>query len=195
MDSNTNYIAGETPVDINNNIENVGIAVFNTDKLVGELTSIESICHLIVSNKLESCIINITNPFDNTSVLDLEITPEKRTKTSVDIINGSPFIQTDIFLNCKIYNIDENSNYSNAENLEKIRQSANSYLTNEINNYLYKTSKVFNSDIDNFNGVAIRPFRTWQDWENYNWIANYKNSFFKVNVTTYLLSSYILLSS
>ena len=33
----------------------MGLAVFNKDQLVGELNGFESICHLIISNKLKKC--------------------------------------------------------------------------------------------------------------------------------------------
>ena len=49
----SSYTAGETPISGNNGVETMGLAVFNEDKLVGELNGLESICHLIISNKFK----------------------------------------------------------------------------------------------------------------------------------------------
>lgn len=51
-----------------------------------------------------------------------------------------------------------------------------------ISNYLYKTSKSLNSDIDGFGYYALKKFSTTNDWNNYKWLDNYQNSFFSVNV-------------
>ena len=43
------------PISPADNIENIGLAVFKNDILVGELNAEESILHMMVSNKLKSC--------------------------------------------------------------------------------------------------------------------------------------------
>lgn len=42
----------------NDSVETMGLAVFNSDKLVGELTGFDSICHLIISSKLKTHKLN-----------------------------------------------------------------------------------------------------------------------------------------
>ena len=39
------YSAGQTPISGEPGVETMGLAVFNKDKLVGELNGFESICH------------------------------------------------------------------------------------------------------------------------------------------------------
>ena len=50
--------------------------------------------------------------------------------------------------------------------------------------YLYKTSKEFKSDIDNFGVYATKNYLTWNKWIESDWLYNYQNSFFTVNVDT-----------
>ena len=50
--------------------------------------------------------------------------------------------------------------------------------------YLYKTSKEFKSDIDNFGVYATKNYLTWDEWIESDWLYNYQNSFFTVNVNT-----------
>ena len=56
-----------------------------------------------------------------------------------------------------------------------------------------KTSKNYQSDIDGFGKYAVKYFYTIQDWEEYNWLENYHNSIFNVDVETTLKSGYSFL--
>ena len=58
--------------------------------------------------------------------------------------------------------------------------------------YLYKTSLEFNSDSCGFGKFAIVTFLTTEDWNKYNWMNNYKNSIFKVNVNSSIKSGLLL---
>ncbi len=198
LSTNNDTISGETTANLKNDtqasskIDVVGLAVFKDDKLAGELTAIETVCHLIITNELEECIISIPSPFDSDSVIDLYVNIQKNTKNKVEIINGSPYISCDVKLDARILSADENSNYFEKENLELIKAYANSYMKNQIENYLYKTSKNYKSDIVKFGKYAVHNFLTWQDWLDYNWCGNYENSFFNVDVNVDIISSYLI---
>ena len=69
----SSYTAGETPITGEHSIETMGLAVFNGDKFVGELNGLESICHLIISNKLQNAQIQIPSPIEELENIDLYI--------------------------------------------------------------------------------------------------------------------------
>ena len=58
---------------------------------------------------------------------------------------------------------------------------------------LYKTAKEYHSDIDGFGKHAVKYFLTMQEWNDYNWLDNYKNSTFNVTVDSTLKSGYTFL--
>ena len=62
-----NLIAGSSSIQGKRGTENIGIAVFDNDKLCGKLTSTETICHLLINNNLDSFIASIDNPYDENS--------------------------------------------------------------------------------------------------------------------------------
>lgn len=196
VDSDT--IAGETTSnsgDSSNgstNIDVVGLAVFKGDVLVGELTAMECLCHLIITNNVRECMLSIPSPFNEDSIIDLYVTLEKNTKNEVKIVNGSPFIMSKIRLNAKILSAEKDSNYFNEENLKLVEEYANSYITSQIESYLYKVSKEYGSDIDLFGRYAVKYFSTWDKWIEYNWLDNYKNSFFNVDAKVNVVSSYLI---
>lgn len=185
-------MAGSTTLENTGNSEMMGLAVFKEDKLVGELTAGETLCHLMLRDEFESCNILIPNPEDKNASIDLYLYNKSHPKVKVKIVNGSPFIMIDLKLEAKILSVDQNSNYITEESLTEIATSANQYIKNMLYNYLYKVSTELGTDIDGFGKYALPLFKTLQEYEEYNWLENYKNSFFNVNVNTNVQSAFLL---
>lgn len=184
---------GDSPITTPNSIEEMGLAVFRGDKLVGELSPQESIWHLMVCGKLKSCIVNVPNPLGDTDSIDIKLQLRKNPKRSVTFVNGTPQIDCKITANIKIVSATKQStsagiHYYSKEHVKLIEDTCNQYLQSNINNYLYKTAKSLHSDIDSFGRHAVKYFITTQDWQAYNWLDNYKNSSFNVDVQTTLKS-------
>lgn len=184
--------ADSTPLENTGNSEMMGMSVFKNDKLVGELDAKETLCYLLIRNEVESCIITIPNPEDSNNSIDLYIYNKSKPKIKVKIINGSPLITVNLKLEAKILSIDANSNYMTKERIPEISNSANQYIEALMNNYLYKTAKQFKSDINGFGKYATNLFTTMKDFEEYNWLENYQNSFFDINVDTKIQSALLL---
>lgn len=184
--SNKSSISGER------GNENIGLAVFNGDTLVGELNALETLCHLINTNDISSFNISIPNPNDISKKIDLSITPKKKTKVSIDIQNGSPYIFLNINLEGVILSVDDNIDYLEKSNLDLISSYANNYLKSSMSNYLYKTSKILKTDIDSFGKFATSKFLTEKDWYNYDWLNCYQDAFFDINIDTKIKSSQLL---
>lgn len=147
---------------------------------------------MIVTNKLEECIFSIPSPFDEDKSIDLYVKIDKPTKNKVEFINSSPYITTNVNLSARVLSQSKNSNYFKGDDLEILENYANSYVKNKITNYLYKTAKDYESDIARFGKYAIKYFSTWDEWKKYNWLDNYTNAFFNVNVDVKVLSSYLI---
>lgn len=169
--------------------ETIGLAVFKEDKLVGELSGIETACYLILTNKLDTCTISIQNPLDNNSTLDLYVYKQKNTKKKINFINNSPYVDIDVSVKARLISTDENAEELTNDNINKVQESANKYLEDEISKFLYKTSQTYNSDICGLGRYAITKFYKNSDWTDYNWLDNYKNSIFNVKVNSEIVSS------
>lgn len=173
--------------------ENVGLAVFKDDKLVGELTAIENLSFLCTRNDIDGFLISVPDPNDDSKYIDVYLTPSKDCKINVDIINGSPYIKVDYKFTGRIYSMTKTSDYLDNVNLSAISESCNSYLKSVFTSYLYKTSKDLNSDINGFGEHALNNFFTLEESGKYNWQENYKNSFFDVTVDTNVKSGFLLM--
>ena len=191
-DKNASYKADDAPLDSANKLENVGLAVFYGDLLVGELNAIETLCHLILTNEIETCVISIPSPFNTNENIDLLLESKRATKNRVDIVNGTPFAQSKVYLTGRILTYDADSNYIEGSYYTAIENSAEKYMLGQINSYLNKISKVYKSDIVGFGKFAAKNFLTQNQWNNYDWRSNFKNTSFDVDVNVIVASGYLL---
>lgn len=184
--------AGSSSVSGNRGTENIGIAVFKKDKLCGELTAVETICHLLLVNDIDSCIISIDSPMSIDNKMELQLVPSKNSKIKVDIINETPHININLNLNADIMTLENNVNYQSEENLEKVSTSVEEYLKKQFNNYLNKVCKEYGVDIDNFYTKALSHFTTIPEWKNFNWAEKIQNAEFDVNIDVEVISSLLI---
>lgn len=173
----------------------MGLAVFNGDKLVGELDVFESICHLIISNKLKNAQIRIPSPIEELDYIDLYIELGNDTKNSVNLVNGSPYISSKIEIKAKMQSMNNNIDLKDENIVSKIESSAKMFLEKHVIDYLYKTSKELHADIDSFGLYGLKYFSTKDEWDNYNWLHHYKDAFFNIDIDVNLRSSYLLLNT
>lgn len=187
-----NIKANQTPIEGQNDSENVGIAVFKDDKLVGELSALETISFLSLRNKVERFLISIPDPEDSNRYLDIYITPNTSTSIDIDTSTSSPYIKIKAEFSGRIYSMSDNSKYLEPDVLNAISGSCNKYLETVFTDYLYKTSKELKSDINGFGKYALSHFFTTQEFEDYNWLGNYQNAFFDVTVNTSVKSGMLI---
>lgn len=186
MKSNESSISGKRGT------ENIGLAVFKADRLVGELNAIETVCFSIIKNQVNGFLITIVDPQDEENYLDLYLYHGNDTKSKVDIINGTPYITVDCKFDGRIYSMKDKSNYLNSNVLEEISSSAAEYIKLQMQNYLYKTAKIFKTDINGFGKSVLPKFLTKQELDEFNWTENYQNSFFTVNTDVNIKSGFLI---
>lgn len=187
-----NIKANDSSVEGENKVENIGVAVFKEDKLVGELTALETMSLLSIRNKVDRFLISVPNPLSNNEYLDIYVTPKGNTKIEVDTSSSSPYVKISCKFTAQIYSMSENSNYLSSEVLNSISDSCNNYLESMFLDYLYKSSKDLKSDITGFGVFATKNFLTTTDFEKYNWRSCYKDAFFDVNIDTSVKSGMLI---
>lgn len=186
--------AGTSSIVGDRGTENFGIALFDEDVLCGELTATESICHSLITNKVDACIISIDNPVSEKEAekLELQLFPQKASNIKVDIKDDTPNISIKLTLDADIMTLDKDVNYETNEVLSKISDSTKKYLKEQFEKYFDKVSKQYNIDIDNFNTKARTHFSTISEWENFNWDEKYKNAHFDVDIDINVLSTLLI---
>jgi len=186
--------SGHTPISGERKSENIGLAVFKNDALVGELNAMESICFSIIENSLYSFVLTIPNPDTNNKnkYLDLNIYPDSNTKVQVKIVNGTPYITIKSSFTARISTVKSDSDYLDENSLETITYYVNEQLKNEMLNYLNRTSKDLKSDINDFGRFALSQFKTQDEFYKFDWLNNYENSAFNVELDINVKSGFLL---
>ncbi len=174
--------------------ENVGLAVFKQGKYIGDLTAIETLCHSLLINEVDSFLLTVEDSNIAESYIDISFFENTSNQVSVDISGDVPTINIIINLKGRVFAInDDDIKTSKNIDLDKISKSANEYLKKTMLDYLNKTSTEYKCDIDNFYDFAKQKFLTVQDWENFNWSTKYEQANFNVTINSNIFSS--LLSS
>ena len=184
--------SNESPITGERLSQNIGLAVFKDDKLAGELNAIETICFLNIRKEVDSFLVSIPDPQDLDSKIDIYLTPNSTHNIDVNFVNGSPYIKIKLEFSGKIYSMSKGSKYLDTNVLDSISDSCNSYLESQFSSYLYKTSTVFESDINGLGSYALSKFITTTQFNDYNWLDNYKNSTFDVDINTIIDSGFLL---
>ncbi len=192
IQENYNVKSNQTPIEGENGSENIGIAAFKDDKLIGELCALETTTFLAITNKIDRFLISVPDPDDVNSYIDIYLYPKGSTSIDVDTSSASPFIKVKAGFTGKIYSMSNNSQYLDPEILKNLSETCNKYLESVFTDYLYKTSKDFKSDINGFGKYALNNFFTTQDFNDYNWLNNYQNAFFEVQIDTSIKSSMLI---
>lgn len=180
-----------TPFSGQRGAENLGTAVFKDDKLVGELSALDTLCLSIIQKKVDSFLISIPDKQNPSEKIDLMIFPNSQ-KVKVDIVNNSPLITFEGKFTGKICTIKQNSKYLDYAVLEELSSTASIYLENIMKDYLYKTSINYKSDINGFGVYALSNFLTLPEFEEFDWKNSYKKSVFNVTTTINIQSGEIL---
>ena len=168
-------------------IQSLGIAIFRNDKFEHHLDSLKSLAYLVVSNRLKETVISIQNPLDISSNIDINLKFENsKTQNNISIINGKPFISTNITITGKIINMPY---LIDKENLKIIENSLNLYLKSVIENYYYTIIKEYNLDLTNFSDILSSKYLSIQSFNKLNWDQIYKDSFYTVSVNSNLYTS------
>lgn len=170
-------------------IQSYGIAIFKDEYMVGHLSALDSISHLIVTNNLDNCIITTESPFKSDEYVDLKVSLYKDTDININIINGTPLISVKAYPEGTIKSSGSTFNYIDDNNLKTIENTVNEYFEDNLKNYLYSISKTYNSDIAEFGWLFKSYFLTKEDFDKIHWDSIFSDSFFDIEVNSKVNSS------
>lgn len=175
------------------NIEDLGLAIFFDDKYIGRISGLDTICHNILTNNLESATISLTSPFNKDNVLDAKISLNKNTDISAtyDDTSQIPNITCKIYLDVKILSAAKDYNFTDGYDLNILENAISEKVKEYCYSYLNKISKDYNSDVIGFYGYLKRNYFTEENFKDINWSESFKNSNFNVTIDVDLSSNYL----
>lgn len=174
---------------VTDTVQNVGTVVFKDAIMVGKLSAIDTVCHLMMTNELKSCTLTLPHYEQANEHIDLDVRLYKSTDINIEILNGTPFFDITIYPKASILSSGEGYDFTTSKSIIQIQEATNNYIENIMKQYLYEISKTYNADIVGFAGVYGRKVATQEDLKKINFSKVFEDSFFKVNVETEIHSS------
>lgn len=187
-----NLVAGKSSIVGGRGTENLGLAIFSGDKYIGELTVWESICHSLITNSIDTCIISVEDPLVENKQLEIQLSPNKKSKITSNIENGAININIELNLIANIISLNSNINYEDTDTINKISAATQNRLNDELNKYFDKTARKYNVDIDKYYLSILKYFPYQKNFDNFNYKEKLKNANFNCNTHVNIISSLLI---
>jgi len=175
------YQAGKIPRKGGSKIEVMGGAVFIKGIMVGTLNSDQMGIVKMLEGTFRRTIKDIPDPEQPDKYLIADVRPRQRPRVNVRIVDGYPQITVDLKLEGDLLSIQSGINYENPQMLYLAEQAIIQSLQEDISNTVAKSQEL-GADFFGFGLHAKKLFRTWPEWEAYNWDSKYSQATISVNV-------------
>lgn len=174
--------AGDLPKKLaNDNVEILGMAVFNGDRMVGRLTGHEARMLSIGKGIFSSGIFTMQDPQKPEYIIPIQTRQQRKPKTKINFVNNKPVIDLDVYLEGDILAIQSRINYERPEKIPVVEKAAEKFIKEGLDRTIAKT-QALNCDAFKFGQKAVTQFGTIQEWEGYNWNNHYKEASINTNV-------------
>lgn len=169
------YYAGELPRKGGNKLELLGCAVFNGDKMVGELNGQETRIMMIGRGDFNKGTFTIKDPKKPDLIVPIEVFEEIKPKIKIRFEEDKPVIQMKVFLEGEILAVQSRIDYENLDLKPLLEDSFERHIKEELDRLIQK-SKDMNIDLLEFGKTAVSHFDTIQEWERFNWLRQFEKA-------------------
>jgi len=176
------FMAGDTSTVGNIKAEMMGLAVFNEDKMVGELDGEETAFHLMTTGKYNYAYFTIPDPESKNDYVVLNIKQSRKPSIKGELVDDIPHVTIKLSLEADIQAIQSGVNYEDVNKTPTLEISIEKYIKEGVTRFLNKTRDELNSDICSFGDKFRNKFLTWKEWDEYGWLNRYKDTSFEVQV-------------
>lgn len=176
-----NYIAGELPRTGDNKIELFGTALFDGDKLVGELNGEETRYMLMVRGEFKRGLFTMPDPQKPELIIPLDVKGSRKPDIKIDFDGTKPIIHVKVQLDGDLLAVQSRINYETPELKASLEKEFRKIIKDGIEEVI-KKCKDLNTDVFLFGDHAVKSFFTIPEWENYNWNSQFKQADVTVKV-------------
>lgn len=169
------YYAGQLPVEGKNKMEFFGVAVFDGDKMVGELNGEETRLMQMANGDFKMGFFTMPDPKEPSLIVPLDVRKSGNPAVKIQFNGDKPIINLKVELEGDLLAVQSRINYEQPE-LKPVLERAFEQQTKDGLDKLMAKCKSLNVDIFGFGQVAAKQFFTIQEWEKYNWLNHFQNT-------------------
>jgi spore germination protein KC len=176
------FLAGDIPRVGGTKSENIGLAVFDGDRMVGELDGTYSTFYLMCTGEYVHAYWTMPDPTAEGYFVLLDIKQSRAPRHDVSIVEGKPRIGLSINLEGDFLSIQSTIDYEYGESLKLFEKTVEEFMERSLTDFLDVTARELRSDICGFGLAARTKFLTLDDWISYGWKSRYEEATFTVDV-------------
>jgi spore germination protein KC len=189
-----NFTAGNIPRTGGGSDEFYGTALFDGDKMVGELNGNETRSMLMLNGNYKKGTYTIKDPKNNKFIVSVDVSMLKKPNIHVNTSGDIPKINVNLELEGDILSIQSGEDYEKLDMMPVLEDAFTKHIRSNIINLISKC-KSLNSDVFGFGDIAVMNFLTISKWENYKWKSKFAQSEVCVNVVFKIKRTGTIISS
>jgi spore germination protein KC len=163
------YIGGETAIEQKNKSEAMGSAIFENDKMVGILGSIDTEIFKMLIGDYKYTYLTIYNEKTPDNPVTVKVIKKKRPKYDVDIENKK--VTVNLFLEGDVYSLP--ADYNIEKDIENFEKNSSEYIADACKNFMKEFSEKYTSDIFRLKEKSKIHFLTNDKYESYKKEVNF----------------------
>lgn len=189
--------AGQIPRKGGNSIELLGSAIFNKDRMVGQLDGHETRMLLLLNGNYQKGIFTIQDPIKPNLIIPINLRLVDKPKIEIYLNGDKTNLNITIRTEGDIYAIQSNINYEDPQMIGMIENATQQQLIQGFYDVVAKCQSM-NSDVFGFGKYALNKFATIEELESYNWNDRFNQADisisveFKIRKTGGIINSYPL---
>ncbi len=164
------YYPGQLPRTGGNGIEIIGAAVFQDDRLVGEINGDEMTGLMLIRGTFSQANISLADPFFPDKLIGVNLKLHRTPQIKIDLSGPVPRVQIQVYLDGSMLGTQTIAvNYEEPENRVILEEAINQRMLKMMETVTYRAQHEFQADILHLGKVVKRQFWTFQAWKEYNW--------------------------
>lgn len=175
------YTAGKISAGKKNKSEAMGMAVFEGDRMIGEMNGIESELYNILNGKFRYNYDSFESDKFPQKAFVMLTEQHKKPDISVSPSIDFPKIYVKTELEANVISVP--GEYLVEEDIYNLENEISGDIKTALEKFLQKTSRELGTDILGFGGYAKKSFSDYGEFEKYNWREKYKKAEFDVEVS------------
>lgn len=171
------YIGGQAAIDFKNKSEAIGSAIFDGDKMVGVMGSIETEIFKLLIGDYKYSYITLYNEKTPEEPVTIKSMQKKRPKYNIDIENKK--INVELFIEGDVYSLP--SNYNIEKDITNFEENSEKYIEEDCEKFMSEFLKNYDCDIFKLNEKCKKKFLTNSEYNEFKDNIDYSD--FDVSVS------------
>ena len=170
------YVGGQAAIEFKNKSEAMGSAIFDGDKMVGVIGSVETEIFKLLVGDYKYSYITLYNDKTPEEPVTVKSIQEKRPKYNIDTDNKK--IDVELFIEGDVYSLP--SDYNIESDIENFEKSSGKYIEEACEKFMSGFLKSYNCDIFRLNERCKKKFLTNAEYDEFKNNIDYRD--FDINV-------------